>query len=182
MHLYVYTYVRLYICMYIHRYVYTWVLYTVYYIYTYIGAPVEECIFVGCIKHPVTDVSVICSGESHLVFGLCNHSFPRHAQFFQYLAIYISLYRYRRPVNMFHLTKDDFLGDLPQISGAKMGQVSTSSPELNFLALALSGKQARRIRWNELFQIPSGWLKITGKSRWEVDQNLNRDNKLTDVF
>ena len=61
MHLYVYTYVRLYICMYIHRYVYTWVLYTVYYIYTYIGAPVEECIFVGCIKHPVTDVSVICS-------------------------------------------------------------------------------------------------------------------------
>jgi hypothetical protein len=50
------------------------------------------------------------------------------------------------------------------------------------LALALSGKQARRIRWNELFQIPSGWLQITGKSRWEVDQNLNRDNKLTDFF
>ena len=119
MHLYVYTCVRIYIYMYIHRYVYTWVLYTVYYIYTYIGAPVEECIFVGCIKHPVTDVSVICSGESHLVFGLCNHSFPRHAQLFQYLAIYISLYRYRRPVNMFHLTKDDFLGIYPRFLAPK---------------------------------------------------------------
>ena len=45
---------------------------------------------------------------------------------------------------MFHLTKDDFLGDLPQISGAKMGQVSTSSPELNFLgpgALGQTGEE-----------------------------------------